>query len=87
MNTLLDQLRLEPALAWKVTVNLLGHAPDSAEAKWAAEVTRHSPLVTRHRRPHRSPRPVRSKAMNPLVTADALYMLKSAGLAGLFKKT
>jgi len=25
--------------------------------------------------------------MNPLVTADALYMLKSAGLAGLFKKT
>ena len=42
MNTLLDQLRLEPALAWKVTVNLLGHAPDSAEAKWAAEVTRHS---------------------------------------------
>ena len=48
MNNLLDQLRLEPALAWKVTVNLLGHAPDSAEAKWAAEVTRHSPLVTRH---------------------------------------
>ena len=46
MNTLLDQLRLEPALAWKVTVNLLGHAPDSAEAKWAAEVTRHSSLVT-----------------------------------------
>lgn len=46
MNNLLDQLRLEPALAWKVTVNILGHEPDSDEAKWAAEVTRHSPLVT-----------------------------------------
>jgi hypothetical protein len=46
MDTLLDHLRLEPALAWKVAVNLLGHAPDSAEAKKAAEVTRHSPLVT-----------------------------------------
>jgi len=54
MNNLLDQLRLEPALAWKVTVNLLGHAPDSAEAKWAAEVTRHSPLVTRHSSPKTS---------------------------------
>jgi len=46
MNNILDQLRLEPALAWKVAVNLLGHAPDSAEAKKAAEVTCHSPLVT-----------------------------------------
>jgi hypothetical protein len=46
MDTLLDQLRLEPALAWKVAVNLLGHEPDSAEAKQAAEVSRHSPLVT-----------------------------------------
>jgi len=52
MNNLLDQLRLEPALAWKVTVNLLGHAPDSAEAKWAAEVTRH--LATRHSSPKTS---------------------------------
>jgi len=47
MDNLLDQLRLEPALTWKVAVNLLGHAPDSEEAKKAAEVTRHSPLVTR----------------------------------------
>jgi hypothetical protein len=46
MDNLLDQLRLEPALAWKVAVNLLGHEPDSDEAKKAAEVTRHSPLVT-----------------------------------------
>ena len=46
MNNILDQLRLEPALAWKVTINLLGHEPDSDEAKKAAEVTRHSPLVT-----------------------------------------
>jgi len=46
MDNLLDQLRLEPALAWKVAVNLLGHEPDSAEAKKAAEVTCHSTLVT-----------------------------------------
>jgi hypothetical protein len=46
MNNILDQLRLEPALARKVTVNLLGHDPDSEKAKKAAEVTRHSPLVT-----------------------------------------
>jgi hypothetical protein len=46
MDNLLDQLRLEPALAWKAAVNLLGHEPDSAEANKGAGVTRHSPLVT-----------------------------------------
>jgi hypothetical protein len=46
MDDTLNQLRSEPALAWKVAVNLLGHAPDSAEARQAAEVTRHSSLVT-----------------------------------------
>ncbi len=46
MNNLLEQLQSEPALAWKLTVKLLGHAPDSAQARQAAEVTRHSPLVT-----------------------------------------
>jgi hypothetical protein len=47
MDNLLDQLRLEPALAWKLAVNLLGHAPDSGEARQAANVTRHSSLVTK----------------------------------------
>ncbi|MDI6768552.1 MAG: hypothetical protein QMD04_02620 [Anaerolineales bacterium] len=47
MDTLLDQLHLEPALAWKVAVNLLGHAPDSAKARQAANVTRHSSLVSK----------------------------------------
>jgi hypothetical protein len=42
----LEQLKSEPALAWKVTVGILGHSPDSPEAKEAAQVTRHSPLVT-----------------------------------------
>ena len=46
MDDLLSQLQAEPALAWKVAINVLSHAPDSAEAKHAAEVTRHSPLVT-----------------------------------------
>ena len=45
MDELLSQLNLEPALAWKVAV-LVGDAqPDSAAAKQAARVTRHSPLV------------------------------------------
>ena len=47
MDNLLDQLRLEPALAWKLAVKLLGHAPDSEEARQAANVTRHSSLVTK----------------------------------------
>jgi len=47
MDNLLDQLCLEPALAWKAAVNLLGHEPDSEEARQAANVTRHSSLVTK----------------------------------------
>ena len=47
MDNLLDQLRLEPALAWKLAVKLLGHAPDSEEARQAVNVTRHSSLVTK----------------------------------------
>lgn len=47
MNNLLDQFRLEPALTWKLAVNILGHDPDSTEARQAANVTRHSSLVTK----------------------------------------
>ena len=46
MDHLLDQLRSEPALAWKVTVGILGHAPASAEAQQASLVARRSPLVS-----------------------------------------
>ncbi|MEW6094562.1 MAG: hypothetical protein AB1531_11435 [Chloroflexota bacterium] len=46
MNPPLEHLKSEPALAWKVTVDILGHAPDSPDAKEAAQATRHSPLVT-----------------------------------------
>jgi hypothetical protein len=45
MSQLLEQLNSEPALAWKVAVNVLGQAPDSSAARKAAETTRHSPLV------------------------------------------
>jgi hypothetical protein len=45
MSQTVEQLNSEPALAWKVTVNVLGGAPDSSAAKKAAEVSRHSPLV------------------------------------------
>ena len=45
MDNLISQLQTEPALAWKAAVNILGHDPNSAEAKQAALVTRHSPLV------------------------------------------
>jgi len=47
MDNPLSQLHSEPALAWKVAVKLLGHAPDSAEARQSANVTRHSSLVTK----------------------------------------
>lgn len=46
MRQLIDQLNSEPALAWKVTVNVLGQAPDSSAAQKAAGITRHSPLVS-----------------------------------------
>jgi len=45
MNQLIEQLNAEPALAWKMAVNVLGQAPNSHTAQKAAEVTRHSPLV------------------------------------------
>jgi hypothetical protein len=45
MNDILSQLKSEPALTWKVAVGVLGQAPDSADARQAALVTRHSPLV------------------------------------------
>jgi hypothetical protein len=41
-----DKLSLEPALAWKVAVNVLGAKPGSKPARKAAETTRSSPLVT-----------------------------------------
>jgi hypothetical protein len=46
MSQLVEQLKSEPALAWKVTVNVLGQAPNSSAAKKPAEITRQSPLVT-----------------------------------------
>jgi hypothetical protein len=46
MNQQIEQLKSEPALAWKVSVKIFGHAPDSPQAKHAARVTRNSPLVT-----------------------------------------
>jgi hypothetical protein len=46
MSQLIEQLNSEPALAWKVAVNVLGQAPDSSTARKAAETSRRSPLVT-----------------------------------------
>jgi hypothetical protein len=46
VNHLLEQLNSEPALAWKVTVNVLGQAPDSSAAQKAASLTRQSSLVS-----------------------------------------
>jgi hypothetical protein len=46
MNELIEQLKSEPALAWKVTVNILGAQPDSPAARQAAETTRNSPVVS-----------------------------------------
>jgi hypothetical protein len=46
MSQLVEQLNSEPALAWKVAVNVLGLAPDSSTAHMAAETSRRSPLVT-----------------------------------------
>jgi hypothetical protein len=46
MDHLLDQLRSEPALTWKLAVGILGHAPDSAAAQQASLVARRSPLVS-----------------------------------------
>ena len=46
MRQLVEQLNSEPALSWKVAVNVLGQPPDSSTAQTAAETTRHSPLVS-----------------------------------------
>jgi hypothetical protein len=46
MSQPVDQLDSEPALAWKVAVNVLGTGPDSIAARKAAETARRSPLVT-----------------------------------------
>jgi hypothetical protein len=45
MNDLIAQLCLEPALAWKVTVGVLGAGPASTKARRAAAVVREAPLV------------------------------------------
>ncbi|MGA2505015.1 MAG: hypothetical protein ABSG01_13065 [Anaerolineales bacterium] len=46
MSQPVDQLNSEPALAWKVAVNVLGAEPDSDGARKAAKTVRSSPLVT-----------------------------------------
>jgi hypothetical protein len=45
MNQPIEQLNSEPALAWRVAVDVLGQVPDSSAAQKAARITRHSPLV------------------------------------------
>jgi hypothetical protein len=45
MNSVHEDLALEPALAWKVAVNLRESSPDSSEAKQASQTVRSSPLV------------------------------------------
>jgi len=45
MHQLIEQFNSEPALTWKVTVNVLGQALDSIAARKAAGITRQSPLV------------------------------------------
>ena len=45
MNPLIEQLNLEPALAWKVTLILLGKPDDSPEARRARNDVRDAPLV------------------------------------------
>jgi hypothetical protein len=45
MRQLIDQLNSEPALAWKVTVDVLGAAPASVAARKAAQIVQNSPLV------------------------------------------
>lgn len=45
MVDMLSELQAEPALAWKVAVNVLGADPKSAEARRASETARRSPLV------------------------------------------
>jgi hypothetical protein len=46
MNKLIEQLNSEPALGWKVAVEVLGQPPDSRAVHQAAGITRRSPLVS-----------------------------------------
>ena len=46
MSQTLEQLNSEPALAWKVAVNVVGVGPDSSAARQAAETVRQSTHVT-----------------------------------------
>ena len=39
MDALIESLKAEPALAWKLAVNVQGHAPNSAAAKKAATIS------------------------------------------------
>jgi hypothetical protein len=45
MSHAIEQLESEPALAWKLAVNVLGQASDPSAAQKAAQITRGSPLV------------------------------------------
>ena len=45
MDALIKSLKTEPALAWKLAVNVQGHAPNSSAAKKAAKVLKNSELV------------------------------------------
>jgi hypothetical protein len=45
MDALIKSLNTEPALAWKLAVNVQGHAPNSSAAKKAAKVVKDSELV------------------------------------------
>jgi hypothetical protein len=47
MEPLIEQLKKEPALAWKLAVGVLGASADSPEVKQAAGEVFHSPLVER----------------------------------------
>ncbi len=45
MESVLEQLQQEPALAWKLVVNVLGAEETSAEAMHARQAVWESPLV------------------------------------------
>src|SRR5512139_1204742 len=45
MDALIESLKAEPALAWKLAVNVQGRTPNSAAAKKAARIVKDSELV------------------------------------------
>jgi hypothetical protein len=45
MDKPIEPLRSEPALAWKLTVNIFGKKDDSLEARNARAIVREAPLV------------------------------------------